>query len=130
MSSPRLTFRKHEHLCGQLRIGEVFRRGRAISEQPFRLIGLRMALPTKAPAQVAFSVPRKQLRRAVDRNRMKRLMREAYRHTKPAVYARLPEGTAQVAWLFIYQARHLLSQAEVDEKISRALLRWLDEDAR
>ncbi len=130
MSPPRLTFRKHEHLCGQLRIQEVFRRGRGLSEPPFRLIGLRMALPTTAPAQVAFSVPRKQLRRAVDRNRMKRLMREAYRHTKPALHARLAEGTYQVAWLFIYQARHLLPQHEVDRKISRALHRWLDEDAR
>ena len=130
MSGPRLTFRKHEHLCGQLRIQEVFRRGRGLSEAPFRLIGLRMQLPTNAPAQVAFSVPRKHLRRAVDRNRMKRVMREAYRHTKPSVYDRLKEGDPQVAWLFVYQARHVLEQEEVSHKISRALHRWLDEDAR
>lgn len=130
MSSPRLTFRKHEHLCGQLRIQEVFRRGRGLSEAPFRLIGLRMQLPSNAPAQVAFSVPRKHLRRAVDRNRMKRLMREAYRHAKPMVYERLSGSEAQVAWLFVYQARQLLEQEELSRKITRALHRWLDEDAR
>ena len=60
----RATFRKHEHLCGQLRIQEVFRTGRGFSDAPFRLVGKFMDLPTKAPAQVAFSVPRKHLRRS------------------------------------------------------------------
>jgi ribonuclease P protein component len=130
MSAGALTFRKHEHLCGQLRIQEVFRTGKAVGEAPFRLVGLRMELPTNAPAQVAFSVPRKHLRKAVDRNRMKRLMREAYRLNKPRTHARLQERPGQVAWLLIYQGRQVITWEEVERKISRILDRWMLEHAR
>jgi ribonuclease P protein component len=123
----RATFRKHEHLCGQLRIQEVFRTGRGFSDAPFRLVGKFMDLPTKAPAQVAFSVPRKHLRRAVDRNRMKRLMREAYRLSKARQYERLAGRTQQVAWLFIYQGKGLTTWEVTEQKISRSLDRWMKE---
>ena len=79
----------------------------------------------KAPAQVAFSVPRKHLRRAVDRNRMKRLMREAYRLSKARLYERLAGRTQQVAWLFIYQGKGLTTWEVTEQKISRSLDRWM-----
>lgn len=123
----RATFRKHEHLCGQLRIQEVFRTGRGVADHPFRLIGKSMELPTNAPAQVAFSVPKKHLRRAVDRNRMKRLMREAYRLNKGRIYARLAGRTQQVAWLFVYQGKGLPPWELTEQRISRSLDRWLNE---
>jgi ribonuclease P protein component len=94
---------------------------------PFRLVGKVMELPTDAPAQVAFAVPKRGMRLAVDRNRVKRLMREAYRLEKPGVLERLKGRTGQVAWLFIYQGRGTPTLAEARWKISRALHRWLDE---
>jgi ribonuclease P protein component len=90
-------------------------------------VGKFMELPTKAPAQVAFSVPRKHLRRAVDRNRMKRLMREAYRLSKARLYERLAGRTQQVAWLFIYQGKGLTTWEVTEQKISRSLDRWMKE---
>lgn len=123
----RNTFRKHEHLCGKLRISEVATTGRVVHVPPFRLVGKRMPLPTKAPAQIAFAVPRRHLRHAVDRNRMKRLMREAYRQLKPALYQRLATGGEQVAWLLVFQGRGPIPLAETSLKISKALDRWLIE---
>jgi ribonuclease P protein component len=76
---------------------------------------------------VAFSVPRKHLRRAVDRNRMKRLMREAYRLSKARLYERLAGRTQQVAWLFIYQGKGLTTWEVTEQKISRSLDRWMKE---
>jgi ribonuclease P protein component len=72
-------------------------------------------------------VPRKHLRRAVDRNRMKRLMREAYRLSKARLYERLAGRTQQVAWLFIYQGKGLTTWEVTEQKISRSLDRWMKE---
>jgi ribonuclease P protein component len=123
----RPTFRKHERLCGRLHIQEVIAQGRAVHEKPFKLVGRIMTLPTVAPAQVAFAVPKRNLKLAVDRNRVKRLMREAYRLNKHTYLERLQAGGKQCAWLFVYQARTPITLAEAQQKITRALDRWMKE---
>ncbi len=124
---PRPTFRKHERLTGVTRIKEVVVKGRSVHVAPFKLVGRRMVLPTSAAAQVAFAVPKRHLRHAVQRNRMKRMMREAYRLNKARYHALLSERGAQCAWLFIHQSSNVLSQAEVTLKITRALDRWMEQ---
>ncbi len=124
---PRLTFRKHEHLCGHKRIQEVVTTGRAVHDAPFKLVGKRMELPTTAPAQVAFAIPKRYLRLAVERNRMRRLMREAYRLNKERYYEVLRASGTQCAWLFIYQGKATMTLAETQVKITRSLDRWMKE---
>ncbi|MEO8588827.1 MAG: ribonuclease P protein component [Flavobacteriales bacterium] len=124
---PRPTFRKHEHLCSRTRLQEVATTGRSVYDAPFKLVGKRMQLPTNAPAQVAFAIPKRYLRLAVQRNRMRRLMREAYRLNKERYYAALQASGAQCAWLFIYQGKGTITLAETELKITRALDRWLKE---
>jgi ribonuclease P protein component len=123
----RPTFRKHERLCGRLRIQEVVTQGRSVHEKPFKLVGRIMPLPTVAAAQVAFAVPKRNLKLAVDRNRMKRLMREAYRLNKHGYLERLEASGKQCAWLFVYQARTTLTLAETQQRITRAMDRWMKE---
>jgi len=48
--------------------------------------------------QVAFSVPKRVFRKAHDRNRARRLMREAYRHQKLSFLSALPKGSAWLWW--------------------------------
>ncbi len=123
----RSTFSKNERLRGQLRVQEVATTGRSVHDAPFKIIGKIMALPTSAPAQIAFAVPKRNLKLAVDRNRMKRLMREAYRKNKQAWYERLRAGGVQCAWLIVFNGRAPITLTETHLKISRALDRWLKE---
>lgn len=121
----RNTFRKHEHLCGKTRISDVVTTGLSVHIPPFKLVGKHLVLPTSAPAQVGFAVPRRNLRLAVDRNRMKRLMREAYRLQKHQLYTKLEGRQEQIAWLFVFQGRACIGLPETQQKISQALERWL-----
>lgn len=62
-----------------------------------------MELDTPGPAQVAFAVPKRRVAKAVDRNRIRRHMREAYRQNKHRWYGPLEQAGLQCAWLVIYQ---------------------------
>ncbi|MFZ1687951.1 MAG: ribonuclease P protein component [Flavobacteriales bacterium] len=125
--APRLTFSKQERLRGKLRIESVVKQGKAVSEPPFRLIGLPLEMPANVRAQIAFAVPKRNLRDAVDRNTTKRRMREAYRLEKPDVMARLEERGLHCAWLFVYQGKAVPAWELTQKKITRCLHRWLQE---
>lgn len=123
----RHTFSKDERLTGRLRIQEVVTTGRTVHEKPFKLIGKVMALPTTAPAQIAFAVPKRNQKLAVRRNRMKRLMREAWRLNKGPVHDRLRAKNEQCAWLVVYTGHGTITFAETELKITRAMSRWMNE---
>ena len=124
----RRTFPKNERLCGRERVSAVATKGRSVHMAPFRLIGLPMELDAPHPVQVAFAVPRRNLKRAVDRNRTKRLMREAYRLQRAPYLERLAPGE-QAGWLFVFQGKSVPSWNEVREKIRGCMDRWTSEDA-
>ncbi len=126
-TTPRATFTKEERLCGRLRLKEVVSTGRTVHESPIKLVGKKMALPTMQPAQVAFAIPRRYMRNAVDRNKMRRRMREAWRLNKLPFLDRLRAADAQCAWLFIYQGREPITFAATTLKITRSLDRWMKE---
>lgn len=61
-----------------------------------RVIFLVRPLPSSptgsSPVQIGFSVPKKKIKAATDRNRIKRVLREAWRLQKHALYQAVPEG--------------------------------------
>ncbi|HEX2618145.1 MAG TPA: ribonuclease P protein component, partial [Flavobacteriales bacterium] len=75
----RATFRKHERLSSRDRLKAVVAGGRSVHEAPIRLTGLVMPLEPIAQAQVAFAIPKRHVRLATQRNRIRRQMREVYR---------------------------------------------------
>jgi len=70
-------FPKSEKLCGLTTIGRVFTEGSRIKQFPFKCVWIRANGDTGV--RIMFSVPKKHFRHAVDRNRVKRLLRESYR---------------------------------------------------
>jgi ribonuclease P protein component len=124
-SQQRFTFRKNEILSGRKVMNELFAKGKIINVSPFRVVWMLAEL--SSPVQVAFSVPVKNFRQAVDRNRIKRQMREIYRKNKPVVSASEGKNQKQCALIIIYNGKKMLPFAEVADKLKLTLLRFEEE---
>ena len=122
------TFKKEERLSSQKIIGELFDGGSSFSLYPFRLVWKQTPLPTtQFPVQVVVSVSKKRFKHAVDRNRVKRLVREAYRKQKnDTLYAPISALGISLAIMIIYTGNTIFTAQEIEIKLSNALLRLVD----
>lgn len=79
------SFPKQEKLCGQLRISSLYKQSKRMVCWPVRVnYQFEPAEKGKAAVEVLIWAPKSIFHHAVDRNRMRRLMREAYRlHAAP-----------------------------------------------
>ena len=99
----RHTFKKPERISYQREIDRLFNQGDAFISYPLRVVYLKQKPFSGATVSVLIGVPKKKIRHAVKRNRMKRLIREAYRLNKNALieYLREKESGLLIAFLFI-----------------------------
>lgn len=83
-------FPKSERLCSQKIIKELFSKGSSLFVYPFKILYLPASeIPENLVfPQVMFSVPKKNFKKAVDRNRIKRQCREIYRLYRNALFAK------------------------------------------
>ena len=121
------TFPKEEHLCRKKLIDELFSgRGSSFGVYPLRLIWLPAAAPTAAPPQVLISVSKRTFKRAVDRNYIKRLLREAYRLNKYRLLE-APGGHPAAVLGILYTGKEQKPLAFIEKKLISGLLRLLPE---
>ena len=78
-----------------------------------------------SPVQVLIAVPKKNLRHAVDRNRMKRLIREAYRLNKHKILDEYSNAGKHLDIAFIFLGKQPVSQAETVAAINVLLDRLI-----
>lgn len=102
----------------------VFADGQRDKSGPLLLSRIVMPAVEGIPLQVAFAVSKKKFRRAHDRNRIKRLMREAYRLNKHLVYQKLENREASYALVFVFFGNELPTQSEITHKIKKLLERF------
>jgi ribonuclease P protein component len=117
-----MKFPKTEKLCNEIIIQKLFKTGKAEFQYPFRLVILPYASPSLTPPQVVISISRKNFKRAVDRNWIRRRIREAYRLNKTKLLNNEQKYT--VAYLGImYVAKEKIEFAEIQKKLIRLLQR-------
>ncbi|HPD65723.1 MAG TPA: ribonuclease P protein component [Bacteroidia bacterium] len=115
------TFSKKERLCRKKIISQLIN-GEAvtkIAEYPLLLVFKNTELPEKVPAQVMFGVSRKSFKKAVDRNYLKRLLREVYRTNKHLIYSKLIEKNMQAAILIVYTPNIICDYQKLQKSIVR-----------
>lgn len=111
------TFRKGERLCSKLLTDQLFANHRSLFVHPFKLLWMETELQGDYPAQVLVTASKKHYKKAVDRNYIKRLLREAYRKNKASLYDILHQQKKQVALAILCVNREKLSYADTEEKI-------------
>ena len=118
----RFSFQKEERVTGKKRIEFLFTQGGSMMAYPFRVVYLKTAHPFTVPLSILISIPKKRLRSAVHRNRMKRLTREAYRlnrHLFDGIQAG-KEVHTDVA--FIYVKDEMSDFATVEKSVRKVLI--------
>jgi ribonuclease P protein component len=126
---------RREKLKSRKRIERVFQEGKSLSLFPFKVWWLlQPGVPPKAdapsqvgPLQAGFGASSRYFKKAVDRNRIKRLSREAYRLQKQDLIRRLEEKGFCMAVFFIYTGRELPDYATVSQKIGVVLQKLIKE---
>lgn len=109
------TFPKSEKLCGQISIDHLYRQGKRFVAWPLRVT----YLPIDSATQVVVWAPKSLFKKAVDRNHLRRLMREAYRLNKDII-----EGENMHYQLaFNYIDKEKQSYAIIEKAICKALKR-------
>ena len=119
----RYYFKKEDRLKSRKIIDSLFNSGKQFSAFPFRVF---WSGETKVNIlQAAFGVSSKNFKRATDRNRIKRMMKEAYRLQKNPLYSKLEEKGIQVSVFILYTGNDLPHYTLLSEKISAIIKRLI-----
>jgi ribonuclease P protein component len=106
-------FGKTYKLCSRKTIDLLFKEGKQVRSFPFVVYWKEATLTEAIPFQLVFSAPKRSFRRAHDRNKIKRLLRETFRNKKENLELILQEQQKQVALFVIYAHKEELPFAEL-----------------
>jgi ribonuclease P protein component len=123
--SREFTLGKEERLKSNLSIQELLKHGKVVSRFPLKIYwNFSPDLQQKYPVRAAISVPKRKFRRAVDRNLMKRRLREAYRLNKYTLYDTLDQHQQKIQLIILLLSDEFIPFDQL-EKGLRDLIRQM-----
>ncbi len=121
MESRRYSFTKEERLSLKRSIDLLFEKGRSFVAFPLRVVYLPLEETASVPVSILISVSKKRIRHAVGRNRVKRLVREAYRVHKYDLVDSLSEEHRRMLVAFLYMDGEIHPFSGVEKAMVKAI---------
>lgn len=119
-------FSKKERLSSKKNIQELFEKGSSFHFYPFKIFYLPFPNPLEStpPLQVLFSVPKRNHRKAVARNKIKRRLKEAYRLNKNLI---LSEKAPTVPYViaYVYLSKDIMAYKDLENKLISSIKRFV-----
>lgn len=124
-AAERFTLSKEERICSKKLINELFTgNGRSMTAFPLRVVFMKRTIVDDQPrAAMLVSVPKRYFKHAVDRNMVKRQVREAFRRNKSIITQNLTDDHEAVAMAFVWLTDEKFPSSEVENRMVRLLTR-------
>ncbi|MBE7659383.1 ribonuclease P protein component [Tenacibaculum finnmarkense] len=120
----KFTLGQQERLKSKKLIGKLYEEGKSVKVFPLRMVYIQTEHTSKFPVQVGVSVPKRNFKSAVDRNRIKRLLRETYRKEKYTVYDAVNKP---YVFMISYISRDEWTYADLEVKMKKLLTLFVAE---
>ena len=124
-AAERFTLSKEERICSKKLINELFTgNGRSMTAFPLRVVFMKRTIVDDQPrAAMLVCVPKRYFKHAVDRNRVKRQVREAFRRNNSIITQNLTDDHEAVAMAFVWLTDEKFPSSEVENRMVRLLTR-------
>lgn len=120
-------FTKQERLCNNTQIDALFAHGnRHIASFPIRIVWRISNVEPNHEVSILISVPKRNLRHAVDRNRTKRQIREFYRLNSHSLRALMAARGQTLHLAFLFMDKRLWSTQSLNTKLTAVMSRLLE----
>mgnify|MGYP006279894775 CR=1 FL=1 len=124
MYSNNFTYSKKERLCSPGAISLLFEKGNSFHYGPFTLMWMQREDEQIYRALTAVIVGKKSVRKAVKRNRVKRLIREGWRKNKNILYSRLEQLDMKISVVIIYTGHKEPEYADLESRMKTLLQKF------
>ena len=126
--STQFTYQKKDKLKSRKQTQFLFAKGQSMNAFPIKLIYTIQKIesvesPASGTLQAGVGAPSRTFRKAVARNRVKRLLREGYRLERPAFIETAVIKGLRINLFFLYTDATVITQKEMQEKIKQLLSR-------
>ena len=118
---------KNERLRSKKQIKDLFENGTYIAQDFFKFIFNEQDKNKKYPVRILIAVPKIKVAKSIDRNRIKRYIREAYRTNKSDLHSKLNHKNKSINLAIIYQNKEGKIFNQIEKKIKLLLRRLINE---
>ena len=117
------SYNKKEKLKSRKALEQLFTKGKSFSVFPVKVFYMPLPETTDHPVKAGVGVSARNFKKATDRNRIKRLLRECYRLNKTALHTLVVAKQKPVAIFFLYIGKEMPDYVLLTEQMQAALIK-------